>query len=158
MIDRNINFVLRHGELPTDTTTTNSWVGGSPVGINSNGQISAIGTAAGLANAYIGVAWHSQKEDSEHESLSTVVFAPAIITIKKGTNEPIAPWRTGAGISYAPGTILTPTIVTQGGINYAVWTPATTPGVYPARVLEVEGDSANPTALTILLGTFTYTP
>lgn len=162
MLERNLNFVLRDGEYTIDTTTTYSWVGGAPVGLNTSGYITADYFTTGAVQ-YIGVAWHSQAESLLKEDLVSVIYGPARITIKQGSTS----WPDGASVAdaYTPwdgsvtyniGDLLRPTLKNVGGVNYSVWTNAvlTNIGAYFAKVVEVEGSGSAPTSLTLVLGTF----
>jgi len=162
MIDRNLTFAIRDGEFTIDSGTDTSWVGGAPVGLDATGNITANFAVTG-AVGYMGVAWHSKAEALAKESLVSVIYPPARITIKKGTTS----WPDGAGVddayspwdetkTYAIGELLRPAIVTSGSVDYSVWTNATLTnlGSYFARIVGMEGSGSAPTSLTIVIGSF----
>lgn len=162
MIDRNLTFAIRDGEFTVDETSDYSWVGGAPVGLDASGNITAEFAVTG-AVGYMGVAWHSQAEAIAGESLVSVIYPPARITIKKGTTS----WPDGAGTddayspwdescTYAVGELLRPTQKSDGGVYYSVWTNATLTdlGSYFARIVSMEGSGSAPTSLTIVIGSF----
>ena len=162
MVDRNLTFAIRDGEFTIDSGTDYEWVGGSPVGLDASGNITANYTVTG-AIAYMGVAWHSKAEAVLGESLVSVIYPPARITIKKGTTawpdgahaaDAYSPWDESC--TYAIGNLLRPSLKSSGGVYYSVWTNATLTnlGSYFARIVGMEGSGSAPTSLTIVIGSF----
>jgi hypothetical protein len=161
MIDRELSYVLKLGDRTADTTATKGYIGGSPVKFNSSGYITG-----DLAQYECdGIAYHSSAEDisgtgpCEGFGLGTIIFAPAIVTLKKGTADAAAPWDTT--VTFVVGNLLRATTLTSGSIAYACWTntaysgPTTGMGVvYCARVIAMTGSGSAPTSLTLLLGHF----
>jgi len=122
--------------------------------------------------AYIGVAYHSYDFANAKLQKVTVIYPPAELVIFQGwsayyrqtqwaeemvpfgtnSDDIVAPFDTTA--TYTPGAILTVASVTgPDGNDYAVWTPTTDAGTYPAKVINV-ADVGGRTFLRILLGTF----
>ena len=162
MIDRNLTFAVRDGEFAIDSSSDYSWVGGAPVGLDASGNITAEFAVTG-AIGYMGVAWHSQAEAIAKDSLVSVIYPPARITIKKG----VTSWPDGADVddayspwdesrTYAIGQLLRPLAKSDGGVYYSVWTNATLTdlGSYFARIVGMEGSGSAPTSLTIVIGSF----
>ena len=156
-IDRNINFVMRDGEFTSDTTATQGFVGGSPVGLNNYGYVSGNISVTGVPN-YIGCAWHSSVDDLAGDGMSTVIYPPAKIKLVADATEITNPWK--GSLTYGPDLAhcwLRPTTVTVGSVTtVSVWTneALSTVGAYYARIVELEGTTTTPTSLTIVLGYF----
>lgn len=159
-IDREMSYVLKLGDRTVDTTAAKGYIGGSPVKFDSSGYLS------GQVAQYEcdGVAYHSSAEDisgslpTEGFGLGTIIFAPAIVILKKAASDAAAPWDTT--VTYVVGNMLRPTTATSGGVDYAVWTNAAYSGltsdlaVYPAKLIAMDGSGSAPNSLTILLGMF----
>ena len=151
-IDRNLSWVLRHGELATDTSDSYPFVGGSPIKIVSGTVSGNLGTS----DMFNGIAWNSQADDEADQSLSTFILPPAIVTLKAETNG-VKPWKTYGGLTWAVGDLLRP-IVSTGTTCVAVWTNEVYSSevskavyVYPAKIIAMEGTSSVPTSMTILV-------
>lgn len=161
-LNRTMNYVLKHGELTVDIANiaSYSYVGGSPITIDSGGLISAYITTE---VDYAGVAYHRLEEDNALEDQGTILFAPAIVTIEPETmndGSTVKPWKTYGSLTWAIGDLLRP-MNASGTPAYAVWTnevysagSANEHNVFFAKVIGLTGTTSVPTSLTLLLGTF----
>jgi hypothetical protein len=157
MLDTIQYYVVKNGELTIDTTGTYKWVGGSPLKIDSSGELS--GDFSSAIAAFSGVAYNSWATDDSHPAkLGTYLVAPCFITIKKASTDTCAPWY--AGLTYSVGDILRPAVQASGATSYACWTNAAYASeisnsqyVYWAKIIAVTGAAAAPTALRLQVGT-----
>lgn len=157
-LNRTLNFVLRHGELDVDVANkaSYSYVGGSPVAIDTDGLVSA---TIGSETAAVGIAANALEADDDQEDKGTIYFAPGIYTLEaesSGVADGIKPFKIYGSPNWSVGDLIRPMQAT-GTPAYAVWTndeytseQSNCQYVYYGKVLNVAGTANNPTSLTIL--------
>ena len=165
MLNRECDFALKNGDLSISSDGY-KWIGGSPVKLDANGQISGnIGQCE-----FFRVGYHNYDYDKGTTGLCTYITPPAILTLEKSTEvdiagkeyaDVVAPWDE-AVTTYAVGDLLRPTTQTSGGTTYACWTNAAYADLatgslasYPAKIRSMVGSGASVTSITIELGNFT---
>jgi len=157
MLKRTMKYIFKNDYEICSEYAGYEWIGGSPITL-LNDNISGTGGAN-----VDGIAYHSYTVDDQvNNGVATVFHPTAIFKCYKGTEEgnsfqelPDAtpPWHTAN--NYTINTVLTPTTQVVSGTTYVVWMPATTAGIYFAKVLQLSGGpgGTNITWMKILLQT-----
>lgn len=160
-LDRKQSWFYKDGDFGVKDEEY-SYMGGSPVLI-TNGEVSANISETGF-NA---VAMDNREYDVAVANKSTVIFAPADLTLEKGVSQAsittyddiTEPWDSSQSMSM--GDLLRPKQRTVGSVVCSVWTnekyaTATTGfNVYPAKIIGMTGSGTAVTDMRILVGVHT---